>query len=241
VSDGSPMVAIAFALPAESSDFVRLLTKPVIYAREGLRSIRGQIHGRSVAVFHTGVGEKSCRTHIENFLHASQLKYLISAGFAGALNPELQIGDLLLSENFSSPELLRSPNFDCAENGLFVGKLITVPRVIASKFERERWAIESGAVAVDMETEFIAAACVVHRVPMLSLRVMSDTPSEPLPAPPEVLFDLEKQRTNFVPLALYLLTHPGALKRLAVFRRRVALARRSLTAALDRLLRVDLI
>ena len=235
------MIAITFAVPAESSDFVRLLAEPITYAGEGAESIRGQIHGRPVAVFHTGVGEKSCRVHIEKFLHQEQFKYLISAGFAGALNPESQIGDLLLSENFSSPELLRSPHLDCLEDGLLVGKLITVPRVIASKSERERWAVESGAVAVDMETKFIAAACAVHRVPMLSLRVMSDTPSEPLPAPPEVLFDLEKQRTSFVSLALYLLTHPGALKRLAVFRRRIALARRSLTAALDTLLRVDLI
>ena len=236
------MIGIAFALPAESSDFVRLITRRVAYARERVKSIHGQIHGRSVAVVHTGVGEKSCRAHIENFLHDSQFKYLISAGFAGALDPELQIGDLLLSENFSSPEHLHSPHLDCAENGLFfVGKLATVPRVVASKSERERWAVESGAVAVDMETEFIAAACEVHRVPILSLRVMSDTASEPLPAPPEVLFDLERQRTNFARLALYLVTHPGALKRLAVFRRRVALARRSLTAALDRLLRVDLI
>ena len=235
------MVALAFALPAESSDFIRLLTKPVIHTHEGLKSIRGQIHGRPVAVFHTGVGEKNCRTQIEKFLHRSRPTYLISAGFAGALNPELQIGDLLLSENFSSPELLRSPNFDCAENGLLVGKLMTVPKVIVSNSERERWAVESDAVAVDMETKFIAAACAIHRVPMLSLRVISDTPSEPLPAPPEVLFDLEKQRTNFVSLALYLLTHPGALKRLAIFRRRIALARRALTAALDRILRVDLI
>ena len=241
MSDDGPMVAIAFALPAESSDFVRLLTKPVTYTHGGFESIRGQIHGRSVAVFHTGVGEKSCRAHIENFLHASQFKYLISAGFAGALAPELQIGDLLLSENFSSPELLRSPNLDCAENGLFMGKLATVPRVIASKSERDRCAAESGAVAVDMETEFIAAACAVHRIPILSLRVMSDTSSEPLPAPAEVLFDLERQRTNFARLALYLVTHPGGLKRLAAFRRRIALARRSLTAALDRLFRVDLI
>ena len=61
------MVAIAFALPAESSDFVRLLTKPVGRAREGVKSIRGQIHGRSVAVFHTGVGEKKLPGARQNF------------------------------------------------------------------------------------------------------------------------------------------------------------------------------
>lgn len=235
------MIAVAFALPAESSDFVRLLTKAVIYAREGVESIRGEIHGRPIEVFHTGVGEKSCRARIENFLHHPPFKYLISAGFAGALDREFQIGNLLLSENFSSPELLGSPHLDFADSGLFVGMLATVPGVIDSKAERDRWALESGAVAVDMETEFIAAACAAHQLPMLSLRVMSDTPSEPFPAPPEVLFDLEKQKTNFARLALYLVTHPGALKRLRVFRHQVALARQSLTSALDKILRVDLI
>lgn len=241
MSDGGPIVALTFALPAESSDLVRLLTKPIVHAREGLESIRGQIHGRSVAVFHTGVGEKSCRARVENFLRQQQCKYLISAGFAGALDRELQVGSLLLSENFSSPELLGSPHLDFADAALFVGRLATVPGIVDSKSERERWAAESGAAAVDMETEFIAAACAGHRVPMLSLRAISDTPSEPFPAPPEVLFDLEKQKTNFARLALYLMTHPGAVMRLSAFRQRVALARQSLTSALEKILRVELI
>jgi nucleoside phosphorylase len=235
------LIAIVFALPAESSDFARLLTKPVVYARDGVESVRGEIHGRRVALFHTGVGEKSCRAQIEVFLRQDQLKYLISAGFAGALDQELKIGNLLLAENFSSSELLASPHLDFADSGLFLGKLATVPRIIDSKSERDRWARESGAVAADMETEFIAAACAAHQVPMLSLRVISDTVSEPFPAPPNVLFDLERQKTNFGRLALYLVSHPGALMRLNAFRRRIGLARQSLTSALDKLLRVDLI
>ena len=235
------MIAIAFALRAESSDFVPLLTKPITHARDGVESIRGQIHGRSVAVFHTGVGEKHCRARIDNFLREQHFKYLISAGFAGALDEGLQIGNLLISENFSSPELLGSPHLDFADEGVFLGKLATVPGVIDSKSERDSWAAKSGAAAVDMETEFIAAACANHRVPILSLRVMSDTPSEPFPAPADVLFDLEKQKTNIARLVPYLLKHPGALLRLNAFRQRVALARKSLTSALDRLLRVDLL
>jgi adenosylhomocysteine nucleosidase len=218
---------------------VRLLAKPATAAREGV--VHGQIHGRSVAIFHTGVGEKSCRVRIENFLRRQQFKYLISTGFAGALDPELRVGDLLLAENFSIPELLSSARLAIADGRLFVGKLATVPAVIDSKSERERRAAESGAVAVDMETAFIAAACAASGVPALSLRVMSDTPAEPFPAPPGVLFDLEKQKTNFGRLALHLVTHPVALMRLNAFRRRIGLARQSLTSALDKLLRVDLI
>ena len=241
MSAGGSTIAITFALPAESSGFVRLLTEPTTSGPAGIESIRGQIHGRSVAVFHTGVGEKSCRARIENFLRHQDFKYLISAGFAGGLDPELQVGDLLLSENFSSRELLSSPHLDFAGSELFVAKLATVPVVIDSKSERDRWAAESGAAAVDMETEFIAAACAAHGVPMLSVRVMSDTPAEPFPAPPGVLFDLEKQKTNFARLTFHLVTHPGAIMRLNAFRRRITLARQALTSALDKLLRVDLI
>jgi len=241
VSDGGPMIALTFALPAESADFMRLLTQPVVYARTGVESIHGQIHGRPVAVFHTGVGEEKCRKRIEEFLRHQQLKYVISTGFAGALDAELQVGNLFISENFTSPELLGSKQLDFADAEPFIGKLATVPGIVDSKPERDRWAAETGAAAVDMETEFIAAACAAHRVPLLSLRAISDTPSEPFPAPPNVLFDLEKQKTDLGRLALYLVRHPGAAMRLNAFRRRVALARQSLTSALEKILRVDLI
>jgi len=241
VSDGVPTVAITFALPAESSDFLRRLSQPAVHKRAGAEGIRGQIHGRPVVVFHTGVGEKSCRRQIGGFLRQQQFKYLISAGFAGALNQELQVGNLLLSENFSSLKLLGSAHLNLADERLFVGKLATVPGIVDSKSERDRWAAESGAVAVDMETEFIAAACAAQRIPILSLRAISDTPSKPLPAPPSMLFDLDKQKTDFGRLALHLVTHPSALIRLNAFRQRIALARQALTNALDKLLRVDLI
>jgi adenosylhomocysteine nucleosidase len=235
------MVVITFALPAESSDLLHLLDQPVTHKGAGAKSIHGNLHGRPVIVLHTGVGEKSCRRQIGDFLGQQQFKYLISAGFAGALDPGLQIGNLLLSENFSSPELLGSPHLEIGAEGVFLGKLATAPGVVDSKFERERLAANTGAAGVDMETEFIAAACARYSIPMLSLRAISDTPSEPLPVPPAVLFDLEKQKTSFGRLALYLGTHPAAITRLNAFRQRIALARRSLTTALDQILRVDLL
>ena len=234
------VIAITFALPAESSDLIPLLERPSLNSRDGVESFRGRLHGLSVAVMHTGVGEESCRRQIESFLRRQQFRYLISAGFAGALEAELQIGNLLLSENFSSPELLRSPQLDLPEEGLFLGKLFTVPGMIDSKQERERWAAKTGAAAVDMETEFIAEACATHGVPMLSLRAISDTAAEPFPAPPNVLFDIKKQKTDYARLAFYLAMHPGAVSRLRAFQQRVAVARKSLTVALEKLLRADL-
>jgi adenosylhomocysteine nucleosidase len=235
------MIAITFALSAESSDFVRRLENRSAVSREGVESTRGQIHGKSVAVIHTGVGKKECRERMEIILRRERFQYLISAGFAGALEKDLRVGHLLVAENFSSPALLGSPRLVLADEGTFLGKLLTVPRMVEAIAERESLNKKTGAAAVDMETETLAEICAAHDLPMLSVRSISDTASEPFPAPAQVLFDVAKQKTDFLRLGSYLLTHPSAFGRLNAFRERVAIARRTLADALDTILGADLL
>ncbi|PYL56944.1 MAG: hypothetical protein DMF31_11550, partial [Verrucomicrobia bacterium] len=68
--------------------------------------------------------------------------------------------------------------------------------------------------------------------PLLSLRVITDTPREPFPASPKVLFDIERQRTHLLKLAGFLLAHPNKIPRLIEFARRIARARKILATAL---------
>jgi len=234
------MIAITFALPAESSDFVRLLEKPSLNSREGVENIRGRLGGKLVDVIHTGVGKMVCRERMEVMLRRESFDYLISTGFAGALEKDLRVGHLLVAENYSSPKLLlESPHLELADEGTFLGRLATVPRMIESTGQREMLNKRTGAVAVDMETETIAELCAAHDLPMLSLRAISDGAEQPFPAPAKVLFDLAKQKTDFIRLGSYLLVHPAAIVRLNAFRRRIALARKVLTDALVRILRAD--
>jgi hypothetical protein len=83
-----------------------------------------------------------------------------------------------------------------------------------------------------METDFIARACAAHGVPLLSLRVVSDTPKELFPAPTNVLFDIERQQTQMLKLATYIFAHPHRVPRLVQFARRIARARKILADAL---------
>lgn len=212
------MLAVTFALPNESSGFVRLL---------------GGRHEK-LTVFHTGVGEKVCRARIEPFLDSQRFDLLISSGFAGGADPSLGVGDLFLAENFSAPKLLADAKALLLSR---VGRLLTAPRVIQTESARAQLAREQGAAAVDMETEWIARACAERELPMLSLRVISDTATAPFPAPAEVLFDLERQQTNARVLAGYLLAHPAGLVRLVRFARQIKLARECLAGALTTLLR----
>lgn len=234
------MIAITFALPAESSDFVRLLENPSWNSREGVENVRGRLHGKLVDVIHTGVGKMVCRERMEVMLRRERFECLISAGFAGALEKELRVGHLLVADNYSSPQLLASPELELGDEGTFLGRLATVPRMIESMAQRETLNKRTGAAAVDMETETIAELCGAHDLPMLSVRAISDTAVEPFPAPAHVLFDLAKQKTDFVRLGSYLLMHPSAFGRLNNFRQRIGIARKALTAALDKILRATL-
>ena len=224
-------IAVTFALPAESSEFLRQLGNKARADRNRLRIVQATISDRTIEVLHTGVGEKICRERIGNFLQDQQFDLLISAGFAGALNHELQINDLLVAKNFSTIDLKQAHSL-FSPLVIHPIDLLTVRAVIDSSEERERIARESGASAVDMETEFIARACATHGIPLLSLRVITDTPQEPLPAPPSVLFDIQGQRTHIAAFAKFFLAHPGRILGLVQFARRIARARTILTNAL---------
>jgi nucleoside phosphorylase len=225
-------IAVTFALPAESSEFLRRLGNKSRAKRNGISVVRGTIGHCSIEVMHTGAGERICRRRIGTFLENQQFDFLISAGFAGSLNHELQVNDLLVATNFSTVDLKHA---SLSNVSIYPANLLTVPALIDSSAERERIARESGASAVDMETEFIARACAVHGIPLLSLRVITDTPTQPFPAPPSVLFDIQRQRTHIALLASFFLAHPKRMPGLVRFARRIARARKTLSNALVRI------
>lgn len=226
------MIAVTFALPSESSEFLRQLGNKSRANRNGIRIVRGTIGHRSIEVIHTGVGENICRQRIGKVLENQRFDSLISAGFAGSLNHELQVNDLLVAKNFSTVDLKHA---SLSNVSIYAANMLTVPALIDSAEERERIGRESGASAVDMETEFIARACSSHGIPSLALRVITDTPTQPFPAPPRVLFDIQRQRTHLVALAGYFLAHPKRVPDLIQFARRIGRARKLLSNALVRI------
>jgi len=232
----SKMIAVTFALPAESSDFLRYVKNKSHTGRYGVRTIRGEIDDRTIEVLHTGVGEKICRERLGEFLRDQQFDCLISGGFAGAVSDDLQIGDLLLAENFSTVDL-GATRASLSGLPIHIANLLTVPALIDSPEARNKLALTSGAAAVDMETEFISRSCAACGIPLLSLRVISDTPRNLFPAPMDVLFDIERQQTQMLKLATHLLAHPTRVPRLVQFARRIAQARKILASAVLEIVR----
>jgi adenosylhomocysteine nucleosidase len=228
------VIAVTFALPTESAGFRRLLREQERHRYGNAEVIRGKIDSRAVEILHTGVGEKLCRRRVAALLQDRQFDLLISAGFAGALDERLEVGDIVIAENFSTTRIAAGSFLK--DLPVKLCDLTTVNHIIDSPPQRAQLAQATGAAAVDMETDFIAQICAEHALPMLALRAISDTPARPLPLPPGILFDLDKQKTRPAKLSLYILRHPTRLPRLIGFARQVRIARRVLTRAVAILL-----
>jgi nucleoside phosphorylase len=233
------MIIVTFALPAESKSFVsRLQNKRGVHKAVGEITL-GQIGSQPVSIFHTGVGRNIAQKRLTEFLADQSFEILISSGFAGGVASNLCAGDLFLARNISDSELLAHAQQTLHHLQPHIGKLLTSSGIVHSAAKRMELATERAADAIDMETDVIAQTCGERGIRMLSLRAISDTVREPFPAPPDVLFDMERQKIPFAALAAHCLKNPAAIARLIAFNQQIARAREKLADALTNLIADD--
>jgi nucleoside phosphorylase len=95
---------------------------------------------------------------------------LILAGLAGALDPKLQIGDIIYQEFGDWPPLPYR-----------AGLIHTVDHLIDSPQEKSELFRQTGAQAVDMESAIVQRFAREAKLPLLILRSISDTAAHALP------------------------------------------------------------
>jgi nucleoside phosphorylase len=106
---------------------------------------------------------------------------LLSAGFCGALTDEFETGDLLLGGTTKSrPDGALLDLARAAAPRARQGSVKTVEKVVINADQKKKLKEESSALAVDMEAEAVALAARSRNVGFLSVKVVIDTPAEPL-------------------------------------------------------------
>jgi adenosylhomocysteine nucleosidase len=220
------MTVVTFALPQESGEF-----------RQALAGAGGQMGGEEVRVVHLGVGLVAAGESMRRLLGEETPRMLICAGFAGGLDMRVRIGDLIVADNFSTPEMrARAQALTGEKPHRFFGQLVTCEAPVETAAAKATLALDTGALAVDMETAAVAEACHTAGVPLLAVRAISDVATTPLPVPFAQWFDLRRQRPRRWTLLKYLVLHPERVSPFAQFLRGLAPARRSLADFLTRFL-----
>lgn len=184
-------VAFIFALGIESGGLVDALQGAETSRHKHGIERAGKLDGREVVVVESGVGASAAARATKAAIDFYQPRWVVSAGFAGALDERLRRGHVLMADTVASEKgeqlavgIKLEPRVIEATKGLHVGRLLTVDRLIRRPDERRSLCTEHTSLACDMETFAVAQACRDANTRLLSVRIISDTVEDELP--PEI-------------------------------------------------------
>jgi len=224
------------ALPLEIAPFLDRCEKQRKY-KGGNFQFRGGRYGEiKVAVVETGTGFARARRATQALIDAHTPKWVISAGFSGALRPEMKIGQIVMADqicDIHGQEMAIDVHMPAdPEHGLYVGRILNTDEIVRTVDAKRNLAEQHGALAVDMESLAVAQVCRETQTKFLAIRVISDDMSADLP--PEVLSILGSTGTYRVGAAMGALwKRPAAIKDLWKLRESATMAAERLALFLD--------
>jgi adenosylhomocysteine nucleosidase len=151
----------------------------------------------------TGIGRRNAEKAIRATLARKRPELVVSSGFAGGLHPELALGDVVFS---ADPESKLESALLSA--GAKPGKLLCVDRIATTAREKLALRNQSGADAVEMESEAIRAVSREEKIPAATVRVILDTADEDLVLDFNQFLTADKQ-FDHTKLAWAVATSPG--------------------------------
>lgn len=196
---------VCFAVPEEAAPF-----RPIAAACPEIKIL---VHG---------LGRKNAERSFRAALAEERPARVFTCGFAGGLDPSLAGGEVVFSADDETA--LRAADAKPV-------KFLCAGRVAASAAEKTGLREKTGADAVEMESEIIAAICREKKIPCATVRVISDTADENLPLDFNRLMTPE-QKLHFGKLALALVKSPGKIRGLLKLQRQTRAAAENLARVL---------
>lgn len=144
--------------------------------------------GQRIAIVESGVGLARAKRATHAAIDAFQPQWIISAGFAGGLDPQIPRGSIVAATSvklFDSQEPLIALGLGMSPDPasrLFTGPVVTVPKIVRTIQEKQVVFGSTQALAAEMETWGVADVCRTRKCRMLAIRVISDDAKTTLPA-----------------------------------------------------------
>lgn len=184
----------------------------------------------NVSVLITGMGQTNAAREFEATAPRIKPGLVITAGFAGALDPDLATGAVLFDADpltGLNPQLLRAgarpATFHCAN------------RVAVTAHVKAQLRKQTKADAVEMESGIIRSICAERRVPSATVRVVLDTAAQDLPLDFNKLMN-SAMRIDTLKLALAVARAPGKIAALLKLQAQTRSAAMALAKVLNRAL-----
>lgn len=163
----------------------------------------GTLNSKEVIIAKTGVGKTLSAMFTQHLIESYAVKSIIFSGIAGALDPGLNIGDIVIATDcvqhdidatalgFAQGEVPYTPyrvipaddtlrklalRFKPKSGKIIAGRILTGDQFITSRMREEKKRIftELAGIAVEMEGASVGLVAQVNEIPFLLIRIISD-------------------------------------------------------------------
>ena len=211
--------------------------------------------GHKILVVQSGVGKKQARNIFDQVLCTYSPALTISCGFAGGLNFGLKLGDILIADKvidisfrennenlgFNTQKIINSKEFfkakSISDDFLFKvhsGSLVTSDIMICFPDKKKKLGDQFLALGVDMETSALLEVANKKSVPLVSIRVISDTVNQEL-ANFSTCFD-EKGNILKIKASWHVLKNPSLIPMAISLKSQMPSAVKNMTEFLEKLI-----
>ncbi|MBI1909625.1 MAG: hypothetical protein HYS22_05600 [Deltaproteobacteria bacterium] len=224
-------IAIIAALRDELKGFTGRVTPRHVVNQPPLTIVEGEFQRVPILLVRTGMGRGNTFKALSFLFERYAPSLLLSTGCAGATQPAITSGDLILATDVRvlNPDVevvARSTQKwlnlakEVAEAGKLPyhqGSLLTVDKIIAKPHEKAFLGTRAEVLALEMETAEVARWAVRKKLPFLAVRAIFDPVSQALPDFEQFLRpDLSISPIRAVQ---FLLQEPGKIFELVRFRK----------------------
>ena len=250
---------VCFALKEEAAPFHKVAARHpgVVTLIVGIGRANAE---KSVRSFLNSCRSRGDETHIKEKLETPHVvsyepKLVLTCGFAGGLNPDLKIGDVVFEIGNRRDEFHESQTENGTKNlngdswnsslrekllaaGAQPAKFTCADRIATTAMEKWKLHLDTGADAVEMESAAIHAVCAERNIPCVTVRVISDTAHEDLPLDFNTLTKPDKN-LDFGKLAWAIAKSPGKIPALMALGKKTKFAAGRLAEVLAQVLTAD--
>ena len=226
---------VCFALKEEAALFRKMAAGKVAAAQ-------------AVSILITGIGRRNAENSLREFLATHSPELVLTCGFAGGLDPDLKPGEVVFEifprssrGDEAQTEIgnqLEPTHVGCYEQLVAAGakpaKFFCADRIATTVAEKNKLRAETGADAVEMESEAIHAVCREQGIPCATVRVILDTANEDLPLDFNALSKPDKS-LDYGKLAWAIARSPGKIGALLKLQKQTRFAAEQLAEVLSKI------
>lgn len=198
------MLGIIGAMDEEVAKIKEQLDFVQVERRAAMDFYKGTLGGKEVVVVRSGIGKVNAAMCTQILADVYHVEAVVNTGIAGSLKDEIDIGDIVLSEDtvqhdmdatgfgyqpgqiprvdafaFRADQRLIDLARECCTRvnpdiHTFVGRVVTGDQFISDK-NKKKWLKETfKGYCTEMEGAAIAQACYLNSIPFLIVRAISD-------------------------------------------------------------------